>query len=212
MARRPDPRSSRRPNAADPVNKFASSPQTASRRAASFRRRAAADALLLSSPADAPWAERFVERYEIHRELNAAERAGRRGRAGRGDRLIPQADPAAAEERRQFVERARDTAARVDARFRIGFRWFGGYVSCKPGRGGRGYAAARRREASVETLAAAYRRLAAMTGGVPSRAAVALEAGFCVRTAERRWDEVMRAVALADAEPAVEVSTLAPLD
>lgn len=139
MARRPDPRSSRRPNAADPVNKFASSPQTASRRAASFRRRAAADALLHSAPADASWAERFVERYEIHRELNAAERAGRRGRAGRGDRLIPQEDPAAAEERRQFVERARDTTARVDARFRIGFRWFGGYVSGKPGWGGRGY-------------------------------------------------------------------------
>jgi len=106
---------------------------------ASFRRRAAADALLLSAPADASWAERFVERYEVHRELNAAERAGRRGRAGRGDRLIQQADPAAAEERRQFVERARDTTARVDARFRIGFRWFGGYVSGKPGRGGRGY-------------------------------------------------------------------------
>lgn len=139
MARRPDPRSSRGPLAANPVNKFASSPQTASRRATSFRRREAADALLLSSPADASWAERFVERYEVHRELNAAERAGRRGRAGRGDRLIQQADPAAAEERRQFVERARDTTARVDARFRIGFRWFGGYVSGKPGRGGRGY-------------------------------------------------------------------------
>ncbi|WP_372399853.1 replication initiation protein [Azospirillum sp. HJ39] len=139
MARRPDPRSSRRPLAANPVNKFASSPQTASRRAAFFARRAAADALLLSAPADASWAERFVERYEIHRELNAAERAGRRGRTGRGDRLIPQEDPAAAEERRQFVERARDTTARVDARFRIGFRWFGGYVSGNPGRGGRGY-------------------------------------------------------------------------
>ncbi|NUB04649.1 hypothetical protein FW320_00365 [Azospirillum sp. Vi22] len=76
--------------------------------------------------------------------------------------------------------------------------------------GGR-YAAARRREASVETLVAAYRRLAAECRE-PSRAAVAGEAGLCVRTAERRWDEVMRAVALANAEPAVEGMTIAPLD
>lgn len=76
--------------------------------------------------------------------------------------------------------------------------------------GGR-YAAARRREASVEKLVVAYRRLVAV-GTEPSRAAVALEAGLCGRTAERRWDEVVQAVALADAEPAVEVSTLAPLD
>ncbi|CAO3358036.1 replication initiation protein [Azospirillum melinis] len=139
MARRPDPRSSRGPLEANPVNKFASSSQTASRRAASFKRRAAADALLLSSPASAPWAERFLERYEVHRELNAAGRLARRGRAGRGDSWLEQADPAAIADRRQFVERARDTTARVDARFRIGFRWLGGYVSGKPGRGGRGY-------------------------------------------------------------------------
>ncbi|NUB01222.1 hypothetical protein GBZ48_18295 [Azospirillum melinis] len=139
MARRPDPRSSRGPLEANPVNKFASSPQTSSRRAASFKRRAVADVLLLSSPASAPWAERFLERYDVHRELNAAGRLARRGRAGRGDSWLEQADPAAIADRRQFVERARDTAVRVDARFRIGFRWFGGYVSGKPGRGGRGY-------------------------------------------------------------------------
>lgn len=52
--------------------------------------------------------------------------------------------------------------------------------------GGR-YAAARRREASVEKLVAVYRRLVA-EGSEPSRAAVAEEAGLCVRTAEKELE------------------------